>query len=165
MAQITEKTVTVKVKTHPRDMYYPGKQTREHLAGIMQYMASKPVFPDPEKVEAFLKGVREGDVVGVEHNQYRATKVDNTELTGINIFTKREATLSVEDITMGLGSGYCEILYRDDKPYGIEHEKEVKVKVINHALNEDGTPIVPTTTTPTPKKKGKKNNAAPASNP
>jgi hypothetical protein len=34
---------------------------------------------------------------------------------------------------MGLGSGFCEILYRDGKPYGIETEKQVKVKIVDHS--------------------------------
>jgi len=137
MSQVTEKTVTVKVKNHPREMFYPGKQTRDHLNAIMQYMSEKKPFPDLKSVETFLKTVNVGDVVGVEHNQYRVEEVDQYSFVGMNNSTKRSVTLSSEDITMGLGAGYCEILYRDGKPYGIETEKQVKVKIVNHTKEEE----------------------------
>ena len=137
MAQVTEKTVTVKVKNHPRDMFYAGRQTRDHLAGIMQYMANGGKQLDLDRVEAFMKGVQVDDIVGVEHNQYRVEEVDQYSFVGVNTFTKRSVSVSSEDLTMGLGSGYCEILYRDGKPYGIETEKQVKVKIVNHTKKEE----------------------------
>ena len=133
MSQVTEKTVTVKVKNHPRDMFYSGRQTREHLNGIMQYMAAKKTFPDYEAVKQFLGNVNLEDYVGVEHNQYRVEELSDHSFIGMNIHTKQSQTVSVEDLTMGLGSGYCEILYRDGKPYGIETEKQVKVKIVDHS--------------------------------
>jgi hypothetical protein len=133
MSEVTERTVTVKVKNHPRDMFYTGRQTRDHLNGMMQYMASKKTFPDVERVSTFLKTVCVGDFVGVEHNQYRVEEVQEDSFIGINILSKQSQTVSVEDLTMGLGSGFCEILYRDGKPYGIETEKQVKVKIVNHS--------------------------------
>lgn len=132
MTQVTEKTVTVKVKNHPRDMFYSGKQTRDHLNGMMQYMASKKCFPDNDLVKAFLNTVNVGDIVGVEHNQYRVEEVSEHSFIGLNALSKERMTLSSEDLTMGLGSGFCEILYRDGKPYGIETEKQVKVKIVDH---------------------------------
>ena len=136
MSEVTEKTVTVKVKTHPRDMFYSGRQTRDHLNGMMQYMASKKTFPDLERVETFLKTVCVGDYVGVEHNQYRVEEVSEHSFIGINILSKDMVTLNSEDLTMGLGSGFCEILYRDNKPYGIETEKQIKVKIVNHTKKD-----------------------------
>jgi hypothetical protein len=133
MTQVTEKTVTVKVKNHPRDMFYSGKQTRDHLNGMMKYMASKKCFPDNDLVKAFLNTVNVGDIVGVEHNQYRVEQVSEYSFIGMNILSKERMTLSSEDLTMGLGSGFCEILYRDGKPYGIETEKQVKVKIVDHS--------------------------------
>lgn len=133
MSQVTEKTVTVKVKNHPRDMFYSGKQTRDHLNGMMKYMASKQTFPDLAKVAEFMKSVHVGDIVGVEHNQYRVEEVSEHSFIGLNALSKEHMTLSSEDLTMGLGSGFCEILYRDGKPYGIETEKQVKVKIVDHS--------------------------------
>ena len=139
MTQVTEKTVTVKVKNHPRDMFYSGKQTRDHLNGMMKYMASKQTFPDLEKVAEFMKSVHVGDYVGVEHNQYRVEEVSEYSFIGMNILSKERMTLSSEDLTMGLGSGFCEILYRDGKPYGIETEKQVKVKIVDHTKQTEAS--------------------------
>jgi hypothetical protein len=132
MSEVTEKTVTVKVKNHPRDMYYEGRQTREHLSGIMQYMSAGGKMVDVERVQSFLKTIKESDIVGVEHNQYKVEEVSAESFIGLNVRTKLSQVVGVEDMTMGLGSGYCEILYRDGKPYGIETEKQVKVKIVNH---------------------------------
>lgn len=137
MSQVTERTVTVKVKNHPRDMFYAGRQTRDHLTGIMQYMANGGKQLDLNRVEAFVQSIQVDDIVGVEHNQYRVEEVDQYSFIGMNIFTKRSVSVSSEDITMGLGSGYCEILYRNGKPYGIETEKQVKVKIIDHTKKEE----------------------------
>ena len=139
MSQVTEKTVTVKVKNHPRDMFYSGKQTRDHLNGMMKYMASKKCFPDNDLVKAFLNTVNVGDIVGVEHNQYRVEQVSEYSFIGMNILSKERMTLSSEDLTMGLGSGFCEILYRDGKPYGIETEKQVKVKIVDHTKQTEAS--------------------------
>lgn len=146
MTQVTEKTVTVKVKNHPRDMFYSGRQTREHLSGMMQYMSKGGKLLDVERVQEFLKtvGVEQfvNDkkvilVLGVEHNQYRVEELYQDSFIGMNILTKEVKTLSAEDLTVALGSGFCEILYRDDKPYGIETEKQVKVKIIEHLKKEE----------------------------
>ena len=136
MTQVTEKTVTVKVKNHPRDMFYAGRQTRDHLNGMMQYMAAKKVFPDLARVGEFLRSVHVDDYVGVEHNQYRVTEVSEHSFIGIDIHSKEARTVNADDLTMGLGSGFCEILYRDGKPYGIETEKQVKVKIMDHNKKE-----------------------------
>ena len=137
MSEVTERTVTVKVKNHPRDMFYTGRQTREHLNGIMQYMSAKKTFPDYDAVKQFLGKVHVDDFVGVEHNQYKIEEVSAHSFIGLNIHTKQSQAVSVEDLTIGLGSGYCEILYRDGKPYGIETEKQVKVKIVNHSKQSD----------------------------
>lgn len=137
MTQVTERTVTVKVKNHPRDMFYSGRQTRDHLNGMMQYMSSKKTFPDLDKVSEFLKTVHIGDYVGVEHNQYKVEEVAEHSFIGFDIHAKKAATINAEDLTMGLGSGFCEILYRDNKPYGIETEKQVKVKIVDHTKQSE----------------------------
>jgi len=136
MSKVTTQEVTVKVKNHPREMFYAGKQTRDHLNGIMKYMSYKKTFPDLECVANFLNTVNVGDYVGVEHNQYKVEEVSEHSFIGTNIHTKRLRTVSAEDLTMGLGSGYCEILYRDGKPYGIETEKKVTVKIVDHTKDQ-----------------------------
>lgn len=142
MAQVTEKTVTVKVKKHPREMFYKGRQTNDHLNGMMRYMSDtgKKDFPDLDGVGEFLKTVCAGDFVGVEHNQYRVEETSEHSFVGVNIDTKATVVVGAEDLTMGLGTGFCEILYRDGKPYGIETEKQIKVKITDYTKQTDPTP-------------------------
>ena len=52
---------------------------------------------------------------------------------------KQEETLSQAAISLAMGSGYCDILYRKGKPYGIKTTKEVKVKIVDHTV-PDPTP-------------------------
>lgn len=139
MSQVTEKTVTVKVRTHPREMFYSGRQTRDHLNAIMQYMSEKKTFPDADAVNTFLKTVQVGDYVGVEHNQYKVEEVYEDSFNGIHILSRNSVVVNVEDLTMGLGTGFCEILYRDGKPYGIETEKQVKVKIVDHTKQTESS--------------------------
>ena len=58
MATTTTQKVKIKVKEHPRAGLYVGRQTREHLNGIMKFMASSPKIPDVDRVGAFLKKLK-----------------------------------------------------------------------------------------------------------
>lgn len=137
MAQVTEKTVTVKVKDHPREMYYRGRQTTDHLQQMIKFMSTRSKVPDLDLVETFLKTVNIGDTVGVEHNQYKVEELNTRTFSGTNLHNKTFTTLSPEEITIGLGTTFCEILYRDGKPYGIETEKQVKVKIVDHTKQSE----------------------------
>jgi hypothetical protein len=136
MTKVTTQEVTVKVKNHPREMFYGGRQTTDHLQQMIRYIALKQPMPDYGKVEAFVQTLKVDDIVGVNHNQYKVESIDPRAFTGVQFGTKQLMTLSSEDITIGLGTGFCEILYRDGKPFGIETEKKVTVKVVDHTESE-----------------------------
>ena len=145
MAKVTEKTVKVKVVEHPRTMYYTGKTTRDHLHGRMVFMTGNGPPSNAKAVKKFLGRVKPDDIVGVDNTQYKVVRVEDNHkreeevelsLIGINIFTKQEETLSQAAISLALGSGYCDILYRNGKPYGIKTTKEVKVKIVDHSIKE-----------------------------
>ena len=137
MTETTEQKVKIKVTKHPREMFYEGRSTRDHMNAQVEYLNTSPTIPDLKLIKGFVKKLKVGDIVGVEHNQYRVEEVDHHSFIGENISNKQKKTLTPEDITVALGSGYCEILYRDDKPYGIELEKEVTVKIVNHNKEEE----------------------------
>jgi hypothetical protein len=148
MAKVTEKTVKVKVVEHPRAMYYFGKTTRDHLHGRMMFMTGYGPPSDTKAVRKFLGRVKPDDIVGVSNTQYKVVRVEDNHkreeevelsLIGINIFTKQEETLPQAAISLALGSGYCDILYRKGKPYGIKATREVKVKIVDHTV-PDPTP-------------------------
>ena len=135
MPKVTTEEVTIKVKDHPREMFYAGKQTTDHLQQMIKFIALKQPMPDYSKVEAFVQTLKVDDIVGVNHNQYKVESIDTRAFSGQQR-NKQTVTLSAEDITIGLGTGFCEILYRDGKPFGIETEKKVKVKVVDHTKSE-----------------------------
>mgnify|MGYP006278464195 CR=1 FL=1 len=137
MPKVTTEEVTIKVKNHPREMFYGGRQTTDHLQQMIKYIALKEPMPDYAKVEAFVQTLKVDDIVGVNHNQYKVESIDTRAFSGQQRNGRQTVTLSAEDITIGLGTGFCEILYRDDKPFGIETEKKVKVKVVDHTKEEE----------------------------
>jgi hypothetical protein len=137
MAKVTEQTVKVKVTKHPREMFYEGRSTRDHMSGMMEYLNGGPTVPDPKLIKRFVKGLKVGDTVGVEHNQYRVEQVTKENFVGVDLKTKKEMDLTPELLTIAIGSGFAEVLYRNGKPYGIELEREVKIKIVNHTKEDE----------------------------
>lgn len=139
MAKTETKTITVKVKNHPNEYLYPGRQCRDHLNGIMKFMASGKSIPDLEMNKDWLKKVKIDDIVGLEHSQYKVTALEADCLTAINAMTKREVKISPEDLTMAIGSGFAEILYRKGKPFGIKSTKKIKLTIVDHSVKDESS--------------------------
>lgn len=141
-ATVTEKKVKVQIKDNPRDMYYMrGQQTRDHLKARIEALNAGYEDPDPIKVQEFLKTLRVEDVVGIDDTAYKVTEVnlDDCSLMLQNM-TKRghpAAELGLDQIGFAIACGFAEILYRDDKPYGIELEKEYTIKIVKHNKSEE----------------------------
>jgi hypothetical protein len=133
MTNTIEKKIKVKITKHPREIFYEGRSTRDHMNGLMQFLNTDPVIPNPKIVNKFLKTVRVGDIVGVEHNQYKVVEFINSNISGIDVKTNKQKQISLEELTMALGSGFAEILYRDGKPFGIKLQKEVKVRITDNS--------------------------------
>ena len=137
MAKTETKTITVKVKNHPNEYLYPGRQCRDHLNGIMKFMSSGKSVPDLEMNKEWLKKVKIDDIVGLEHSQYKVTALESDCLRAINAMTKQEVRISPEDLTMAVGSGFAEILYRKGKPFGIKSTKKIKLKIVDHTVKDE----------------------------
>jgi hypothetical protein len=137
MAKTETKTITVKVKHHPNEYLYLGRQCRDHLNGIMKFMASGKSIPDLEMNKEWLKKVKIDDIVGLEHSQYKITALETDCLSAINAMTKQEVRITPEDLTMAVGSGFAEILYRKGKPFGIKSTKKVKFTIIDHSVKDE----------------------------
>ena len=136
MTEVTEQKVKIKVTKHPREMFYEGRSTRDHMIAQVEYLNSSPTIPDPKLIKGFVKKLKVGDIVGVEHNQYRVEKVTKENFVGIDLKTKQEFEPEQDRLTMAIGMGFAEILYRNGKPYGVELEKEVTVKIHKHTKEE-----------------------------
>jgi hypothetical protein len=130
---VTTKTVTVQIKDHPRHMYYTGRQASDHLNALMNYMVARnPDVRDTARVQTFLKKVKVDDLVGIGHKGYKVVGVDMNKLTlDVQNAQKNNETLSTDDLEMALGMGFCEILYRNNKPYGIKTTKKVKLNIVD----------------------------------
>lgn len=131
MSNTTEQTVTVKITKHPREMFYQGRTTRDHMAAQLNYLNTSPTIPNKELIKNFVKKLKVGDIIGVEHDQYKVGTVAKDNFTGINIKTNQEFFMDDDRLTMAIGMGFAEILYRNDKPYGIQLKKEVTIKIVN----------------------------------
>lgn len=136
MTETTEQKVKIKVTKHPREMFYEGRSTRDHMVAQVEYLNTSPTIPDPKLIKGFVKKLKVGDIVGVEHNQYRVEEVTKESFVGIDLKTKQEYQYDPDRLTMAIGMGFAEILYRKGKPYGVALEKEVTVKIINHTKEE-----------------------------
>lgn len=150
--KVTTKTVTVTIKDHPRNIFYQGKQTRDHLLGIMQYMATKPATPDTTPLVALLRKMRQDDVVGIGFNAYTVESVDveNCSVTGKNMYTKTTETITESVLQLQHGAGFCEILYRNGKPYGIKTKKKVKLNILDYSEDQNTATESTEPSTPTP---------------
>jgi len=104
---------------------------------VMDFLNTSPTVPDGKLIRRFVKGLKVGDVVGVEHNQYRVEKINKEGFSGTNIKTNKEFDVAPTELTIAIGSGFAEVLYRDGKPYGVELEKEVTIKIVDHTKEEE----------------------------
>ncbi len=141
-ATVTEKKVRVQIKENPRDMYYMrGQQTRDHLKARIEALNAGYEDPDPIEVQEFLKTLRVDDVVGIDDTAYKVTEINIGDCSLVlQNMTKRghqAAELGLDQIGFAIACGFAEILYRDDKPYGIELEKEYTIKIVKHSKNEE----------------------------
>ena len=137
MAKVTEEKIKVKVTKHPREVFYGGAQRREHMAGMVEFLNSNPTLPDFNIVDPWLDTLEIDDVVGVDHNQYRVTDVIDGGFVGIDLRSNREFTSNADRLTMAIGSGFAEILYRNGVPFGTDLEKEVTVRTVDHTQPGD----------------------------
>jgi hypothetical protein len=100
-------------------------------------MSSGKKVPDLEANSVWLKKVKVDDVVGIDYNIYKITEVGASTVKGINALTKAESEISAEDLTLAIGTGFAEILYRKGKPFGIKTTKKVKLTIVDHSKEEE----------------------------
>jgi hypothetical protein len=144
--------VAVTVKRHPNEFKYLGSERDEHFKGLLEFMhkltpeqhqlfQKDKLFWEPEKTQALFDEIKPDDFVGVNHSTYKVLEkgLKTLTLAEIKEYAKAQkancfydtVTISLEELSVALGQGFAEILYRDEKPYGIEQKKIVKVQVID----------------------------------
>jgi len=168
-------------KYNPSDVRYSGHGgTADGTRALINLMAKLPpekanslakpsFFFDKERTLDFISTIQEGDILGIRTDMWKIVSAKNSKLKGIKrllVHNKYEynseniETIKPKDIDMAFAMASCEILYREDTPYGLEPELSYKVKVklysdskgrtyIFRTGKEVKTPILEPGTTPT----------------
>lgn len=159
---MTTKTIEHKIKTtiknHPNEIKYPCRSCQEiihasySLLSTLDQEQCKLLFTNDlilneEETAKLYDEIKVEDIIGVgilrkrgwTANQYKIKEVtDKDFLICENRFNNQIEEISFQDVSVGLALGFAEILYRDEKPFGISTEKEynVKIKVNEEDLKE-----------------------------
>lgn len=144
-SEVKEHKVKVKIKHHPDEQKYAGHTTNDHRDAMLKqlckmaddynlpYSDSNFLF-DADKTKEFLASLKKDDIIGIQHDRYLVTDVPGTHETALNALlvpSKVEASVSLQEVDKALEGGFAQILYRDDKPYGVPEYEEVTFKIIN----------------------------------
>lgn len=137
---IEEKTIKVKVKHHPDEDRYPGYKSLEYREALLGMMMTYPASPDVNFVfdkvatHEFVKTLKPGDVIGlgIDRVHIKSTNIGNDQelVIGMSFMDKCLHSFSLQEIDKAVKMSFAQILYRDDKPYGIDEEQELKLKII-----------------------------------
>lgn len=132
----------VKRNEHPNTWKYPGRSGNEHKMALIKFMptlskeqmnsfALGNLVVNEVAAKKFIYEVKVNDLVGIKDTLYRVVgkTTDSLEVE----FAKRNEpttrTIGLSDIDYGLSTGFAEILWRDDAPYGIDSEEEVSIYI------------------------------------
>lgn len=179
---VTEHVIITERKRHPNDVRYPCRGSHEVLdagrklitflhndnpAQLEELKEGKLILDEEETAELY-DSFQEKDVIGL--GMFRPTGHPNSGFTS-NMYTIEKIVegedymecrnmrsseieeISFQDVSIALALGLAEILYRDDKPFGISNEQEWKILIPNEVdeaeKDESATPATQTSS-PTP---------------
>ena len=166
-----DEVITTERKHNPADKRYSGHgSTADGLQAMIKAMASLPpgkdtdftkpnFFFDKERTLDFMETLQVGDVLGVRADMFKilAKKKNKLEVVrrkrsyGTYDFPKdkedinaMQEELPAKEIDMAFAMASCEILYRNDTPYGMESELSYRVKVKVYADEKGRTYVFKT---------------------
>jgi hypothetical protein len=130
----------VKRNKHPDEWKYPGRNGNEHKMALLSYMRklskeqvgllSKGQFIfDPENTNKFFDEIKVGDLVGIKDTTYKVLSKDQDGFKGEVRNTDKVVDISLPAIDFGLATGFAQILWRGDAPYGVDAEEEVTILI------------------------------------
>lgn len=134
---------TIKVKSHPNAYKYPGQRTMDFMKAQMRFISSLTdeqrelagaglLIQNLDGVEAFVSSLELKDVIGVGVDMLEVRSKGDFTLDGWNPRTKTMVSLGPSELDEALVMGLLEILYRNEKPYGVADTKEVTVTIVDH---------------------------------
>lgn len=138
----TEEKIKVRVKNkrHPNEVRYCGKMNHDLRMALLKFLSGLSgsqmaqyekgsLVLDPVKTKKFISDLKKGDVVGVEDSIYEILSKGSKSVTAESKYTKVQKDFSLAEIDNALAKGFAEILYRDNKPYGIEEYSDVDLVI------------------------------------
>ena len=140
-------------KYHPNAKKYLGRpSTQEIQMAIIRHMKTltkdqiqgmknRTYLHDEARTRDFFDFLEVGDVLGIQTTMYRIVeKTDDQIVTNTfkmpsggkitekdDLFTGPEKTHGLYDLDYAMNLGVCELLYRNDKPYGVENDLNYRV--------------------------------------
>ena len=169
-----EEIIQTDRKYNPDDGKYQGGRQNQELmmANIKLFEMLSPeqeldysngvLLYDEERTRDFMGMLESGDLVGLKTEMYKVVSVGENELSLIArkydkyarkfIFEGEEEVLSIYELDNALSLGFGQILYRNDKPFGLDKEMAYKVRVKVYAdsvgrtyIFKTGQEIIPIT--------------------
>lgn len=150
-----EEVIETKAKYHPNDEKYAGREsTQEQMSALIKFYAeltpeqeaeyeAGTLLFDEERTRDWITFLQAGDIVGLKNQMYKVVEAGENEIVCSPrawdryerkvTFDTAPETFSVYDVDLALNLGLGEILYRNDKPFGVEEELSYKVKVSVYA--------------------------------
>lgn len=144
-----EDVIKTKAKYHPSDSKYVGKESSQE--GMMRRInffnelsdeqkeayRNNSLILDEERTRGFMGAIEVDDVVGIKGNMYKISSVSEDEIAGYPRklssrkfeYSMDEKRFTLQEMDMALNLERAEILYRNEKPFGVEEEMEYKVKL------------------------------------
>lgn len=169
--KVTEHVIVTERKRHPNDVRYPCRGSHEVLdAGRklitflhnddpsqLDLLKEGKLIIDEEETAELYDSFEEKDVIGLgifrptghpnagfTSNMYTIEKihVDEDYMDCRNMRSAEIEEISFQDVSVALALGLAEILYRDEKPYGISNEQEWKILLPDAEDEEDSSTSV-----------------------
>jgi hypothetical protein len=161
--KVTEVELDVKVKNHPDDLKYPNTKCKEHSEAEMTFLVSltneqltkyqnDELVVNEDETKKFIESVQVDDYIGIFYTFGKVTSKTNDSIT-LLVSKKYISTFSLNEIDNAREMKFCQILYRDEKPFGIAETQKVKVKFIDNSTKSKKTTSKKTTSKKTTKKK------------
>lgn len=147
-----EQTVKIRRKNHPNEGKYGGKASMETASALtkllsilepsqLEELEERRLILNEEATAELFDSILPEDVIGVAYfkeneglvsTKMKVSKIENDIIFGTDIvYSKKEFPIEVtfEDVSLANALGFAEILYRDNLPYGVDLDVELKVRL------------------------------------
>jgi hypothetical protein len=147
-----EQTVKIRRKNHPNEGKYGGKASMETASALtkllsilepsqLEELEERKLILNEESTAELFDSIRSEDVIGVAYfkdneglvsTKMKVSKIENDIIYGTDIvYSKKHFPIEVtfEDVSLANAIGFAEILYRDNVPFGVDLDVELKVRL------------------------------------